>query len=358
MNIQGIFTAKGLALAAKLTAGGTLTITRVVAGEGNTETTAAAMSQPRQTLAVNTPTRNGDTTVIAATLAAALAPESYSLGELGIYASDPDEGEILYKLYRMDEPVEIIGTSRMVLRFYMEETVSQTLQVTVERPPAGLLTEAHLEPVEEAVFSTNIPSRTAVLAASELQAFLDRLPKLLTENLTLKVSGTLTEPIEMNGFYGSGSITLAAVEQSGCTLKRRVYIQRCSIAIWLRDLRFDDTEELEDVAMIRVLESRNVRLVNCAFLGAGSGVAVSVSNYANLEMDGCSIKNFQVALGGYSSSRIVASKCEEVSGNTCGIQIGYGTVVMLGDNTPDLMGGVSNYKYSGALIVSSNNALV
>lgn len=358
MNIQGIFTEKGLALAAKLTAGGTLTITRVVAGEGTTQTTAAAMSRPKQTLAVNTPTRSGDATVIAATLPAAMAPASYSLGELGIYASDPDEGEILYKLYRLEKPVEIINTSRMVLRFYLEETVSQTLQVTVERSSAGLLTEADLEPVQKAVFSQHIPSRTVSLNVTELPAFLNRLPRLLTEDLTIQISGTLEDPVGIHGFYGSGSIRLVAADEIGCTFKRRVHILECSIAVWLQGLRFDDTEQLEDIAMVRVQEARNVRILNCVFLGAGSGIAVSVSNFANVEMDSCSIRKFNVALSGYSSSVIVAMRCQEVSENTYGIHAGYGMVVMLGGSSPDLMGGASNYKYSGAMIVSSNNTLL
>ena len=75
MDIQGYFTAKGLALSAKLLSGATLHVTRVAAGSGNTAkpASAAVLPQIRQTLAVNTPSHRGNTAVIPATLVAALA---------------------------------------------------------------------------------------------------------------------------------------------------------------------------------------------------------------------------------------------------------------------------------------------
>ncbi len=109
--MQGYFTTKGLALSAKLLTGDTLSISRVVAGSGQTQTTAAALSGPCQTLAVNAPTHSGDTATIPATLAAASASGSYNLTELGVYANDSDEGEILYKIYKLSKPVSITAGS-------------------------------------------------------------------------------------------------------------------------------------------------------------------------------------------------------------------------------------------------------
>ena len=92
MDMQGYFTAKGLALTAKLLSGATLEVTRVVAGSGYTDKPAAATALPQvqQELAVNTPTYNGSTAVIPATLVAAQARTSYTLTELGVYAKAPD----------------------------------------------------------------------------------------------------------------------------------------------------------------------------------------------------------------------------------------------------------------------------
>lgn len=188
--MQGYFTPKGMALSAKLLAGAALTVSRVVAGSGQTQAAATALSDPRQTLAVNSPTHSGNTAAIPATLAAASASESYTLTELGVYANDPDEGEILYKLYQLSEPVDITAGSSMVLRFYLEETVSQDPDVAVICSPAGLVTEEAFNPVQERVLQTAAPTRTVTVQAADLPAYISGLPRLLAENLRIYVSGT------------------------------------------------------------------------------------------------------------------------------------------------------------------------
>ena len=57
MEIHGYFTRKGLNLSAKLSAGASLTITRIVAGSGVITDVKAAVSvrQRKQELEVNTP---------------------------------------------------------------------------------------------------------------------------------------------------------------------------------------------------------------------------------------------------------------------------------------------------------------
>ena len=206
MDMQGYFTTKGLALSAKLAAGSVLTISRVVAGSGKTQTTAAALPGPCQTLAVNSPTQSGNTATIPATLAAASASGSYTLTELGVYANDPDEGEILYKISKLSNPVIITAGSQTVLRFYLEETVSEDLNVAVSCSPAGLITEEKFSHVRDKVMATNrMTAVTRTLATGELQAFLDSLPRLLTGNVTVNVSGTLTEALSLHNFTARAS---------------------------------------------------------------------------------------------------------------------------------------------------------
>ena len=98
MNIQGTYTNKGLALAAKTAAGACLRVTRVVGGSGHTPDipNAAALPEIRQTLAVGEARCTGNTAVLPVTLAAMALEDSYTLTELGVYAEDPDEGEILH----------------------------------------------------------------------------------------------------------------------------------------------------------------------------------------------------------------------------------------------------------------------
>lgn len=357
MDMQGYFTTKGLALSAKLLTGTVLTISRVVAGNGQTQTTAATLSGPRQTLAVNSPTRSGNTAIIPVTLVAAGASANYTLTELGVYAKDPDEGEILYKIYKLSQPVNVVAGSSMVLRFYLEETVSQNLDAVVECSPAGLITEEIFHPVRDKVMTESCPSRTVSVDAGDLQTFLNRLPKLVTENLTIQVSGITSDFITLKSFYGSGSITIKADASAGCTFKRCIHVNDCCCNIWLDGLTFDDAEQLEKTAMVLVWFSSNVHIMKCSFSGAGAGIAISVSGVSHARVIECAIQNFSVALDGHNNAMIFVMNCSDVSGNTTGVQAGYGTITLLG-GTPNLLGGAANYKYSGALIVSTGNVLL
>lgn len=151
MELLGYFTEKGTALSAKLLTGTALTITRVAAGDGETALSAAALERERQTLAVSAMRRSGATVVLPATLMAALAEEDYTLREIGVYARDPEEGEILYRLYRLSPAVPIAAGGSLVLRLELAETVSEAAQVTVEGTAVGLLTQADLDALRGAV---------------------------------------------------------------------------------------------------------------------------------------------------------------------------------------------------------------
>ena len=141
MNIQGTYTNKGLALTAKTAAGACLRVTRVVGGSGHTPDIpkAAALPEIRQTLTVGEARCAGDTAVLPVTLAAAGLGAAYTLTELGVYAEDPDEGEILYCVYRLDEPVTIQAGSDTVLRFYLRQTVSEDGGAAVLSSPTARL---------------------------------------------------------------------------------------------------------------------------------------------------------------------------------------------------------------------------
>ena len=83
MSLQGFYTTKGLALAAKLAAGTGLTITRVTAGSGETAASAAALAQERQTLTVGEAAVSAQSAVLPTPLAEAGAPAAYTLNGSG-----------------------------------------------------------------------------------------------------------------------------------------------------------------------------------------------------------------------------------------------------------------------------------
>lgn len=358
MEIQGYFTKKGLALSAKLLTGAALTITRVTAGSGNTAAPAEAASlpQPRQVLAVNAPVRSGNTAIIPATLTAALAEEDYTLTELGVYARDPDEGEILYKVYRLDAPVEITAGSRMVLRFYLEETVSQDLGLTVECSPAGLITEAEFDPVRSAVKRTYAPTRTVALDASELPAFLNGVPRLLTENLILSVGGTLDAPLFLRGFYGPGLLRISADETAGCVFRQKVAVQDCSVFIQFWNIQMMAPAGLAvNEAFFLVERCGAVRLSGCTITGPGTAETAVVglrANYGSTVIcEDCGVNGFHAALLASQMSAIAvhSAASDSFSGNAYGAYVWHGGIILLSGSVPDALGGAGNLKQGGII---------
>lgn len=324
MEIQGYFTGKGLALSTKLLTGAALSVTRVVAGGGST----------------------------ADPLAAALAKEAYTLTELGVYARDPNEGEILYKVYRLGEPVDIKPDSRMVLRFYLEETVSQDLGVTVECAPAGLITETDFAPVREKVMGTAVSYRNVEVDAAALPAYLAALPRLLTENLVIHVSGTVEEPISLNGFYGNGVLWLKADALGDWTVKNIMTMQDCSVRVSIQNAVFIDSGAAAETyykAVVFGYNARYLEVIECTFTGDGTGKAVMVTNQASGFMLRCTVRNFSSAVCAWGASLMSVAESGG-SENTYGLHTYRGGIVFLDGETPELMGGASNYN-SGGLIV-------
>lgn len=142
MGLTGIFTQKGKELELKVRAGTPLTITRVTAGSGGTGESAGTLAQEKQTLMAGKRHVRGSTVTLPVTLVAALAEEDYTLTEVGVYAQDPDEGEILYRIYRLSRGLDIEAGSRLTVRLELEETFSDVESIVVPGSVAGMMTEA------------------------------------------------------------------------------------------------------------------------------------------------------------------------------------------------------------------------
>lgn len=145
MRLIGYYTEQGKILSAKLLTGFGLQYTRAVAGSGVTSLSASVLAQERQNLPLSRIRRSGMTVALPATLTEVLAEEDYSLREVGVYVQDEHGHELLYRVYRLSEPLSVQAGGRLTVRFYLEETVGEAVEVTVETSAAGLLTEQDLE---------------------------------------------------------------------------------------------------------------------------------------------------------------------------------------------------------------------
>lgn len=157
MNIwsNAVITEKGLNLEAKLIAGTTLTITKAQTGTGTVPVAnlaaQTAVTSPQQTLSFRTASYP-DTGVAA--IPAYLSNDSLTTGytatQVGIYAQDPDEGEILYFIAQANTGTgtEIPSNEEMPgftaeWTFYL--TYGQADSVTVTVNPANTVSQTQAQ---------------------------------------------------------------------------------------------------------------------------------------------------------------------------------------------------------------------
>lgn len=362
MNIQGTYTNKGLALTAKTAAGACLRVTRVVGGSGHTPdiSNAAQLPEIRQTLAVGEARCTGDTAVLPVTLAAVELEDSYTLTELGIYAEDPDEGEILYCVYRLDEPTTIQAGSDTVLRFYLRQTVSEDGGAAVLCSPAGLITESDCAPVRKKVLATDAPYRYVSIAAAELQSYINALPRLLTERHVITLSGTHSDIVSVNGFYGCGSLTFRANDLGDCVFTKEIEVTNCSIPVKMEKLKW----ELDDTASpnrycIYCLQSA-VYAERCSFNGrAKDGRGVGSYYLSFVLLANCAFHDLGSAVvtswGGYAG--VYGDNPEEYGDNYAGVNQIRGGLILLGERVPDTLGGMYNLKNGMSAIIKDGKLI-
>ena len=343
MNLQGYYTTKGLTLAAKIAAGIKLTITKVTAGSGETAKSAVTLAQEKQTLTTGTAAVSGQTAVLPVTLAEAKASVSYQLTELGVYANDPDVGEILYQVFRLDEARAISAGGEGSYRFYLRETVGAA-GVTVTCSSAGLLVDEDLTPTRSKV----------------LQGYLDAMPRMLTEALTIYLSGTATETLTVRDFYGPGSLQLEVKNGQSCTLSKGLLVKNCKIPIRVIGVTITPDTAKTSPNCVDVEEASYVRLASCTIAGNGASTGINSHRGGLVLVENCTMTDHKICALAETGSRLCFSNTSgngTYSGNQLGAYVWWGGTILLSEAAPELLGGTAN-SHSGGLIVKADGTVI
>lgn len=152
----GVITNKGLGLLSKLITGNTLNITRAETGTGwvapELLPKQTAVSEPKQALtfqAVSYPEEGRCS--IPCKLTNAEVTESYIARQIGLYAEDPDEGEILFYITQVEDEdggtgipaANIIPSYSSTWNLVIYYGMADGVHVTVD--PAGAVTQEQME---------------------------------------------------------------------------------------------------------------------------------------------------------------------------------------------------------------------
>lgn len=158
--IPVVITKKGLALQAKVEAGTVLKFTKMALGSGEPPdlATATALASLKQNLAIASKDVNNNTCVVYATGTNIGVNTAYQASELGLYAQDPDEGEILYAVTTDDTPDTVPSNSSATVitqRIGLAVAVSASSTVSVVLSTTGFITAADAENIAHDVMTAH-----------------------------------------------------------------------------------------------------------------------------------------------------------------------------------------------------------
>ena len=152
---KGVYTQKGLALLAKMTPSGTLNITRAVVGAGLVNeadlSKQTKVTDIKQELAIQPPTYpERGTCKLPVVLANDKVGSAYTARQIGFYATDPTEGEILYFIAQSSTGTSILPENEIAgytatWTFYF--SYGEADSVTVKVDPSNAVTKEMLEEV-------------------------------------------------------------------------------------------------------------------------------------------------------------------------------------------------------------------
>lgn len=230
-------------------------------------------------------------------------------------------------------------------------------------PQSGDYTAAMTGAADQAeVFSNKVPNFTVELTAEELPAYVGSLPRFLTKNYIIKVSGETESELVVTGFHGSGSIDIRGEATLG-----KVMVDNCSAFVKFQNIVFHEPAAgLGPGAAIFSAENASlVYLQNCGIAGqyktlpeaaAAYGLSVYRGNLStkNISIQGC---NHAVIAGYGATVSVRAEAASNISDNNNGAYVYNGGIVLLSGSAPDTLGGASNAK-SGGIIAKANGTLL
>lgn len=240
---------------------------------------------------------------------------------------------------------------------FVRYDAAQSLTDAQKQQARGNIAAANRE-TQDKVQAVSVPGRTVEIELSALQSYLDSLPKLLTEDLTIKVTGSWTGNITVYGFYGSGSLTISG--KDGCTLTGNMTINRCSSSMQLFDMAFQaPATGLYQNSLLYAMINRHLWMQNCSFVGNGACAGVEGYISSSICVVDCPISDCNIAVESCANGRVVVFNNSAVTyaNNTYGASVYRGGIILLGENTPDTLGAAAN-AHNGGIIAKANGTLI
>lgn len=257
--------------------------------------------------------------------------------------AEPQYREQIRKLQNSD-PASADGTFNPLIAALIENTAAVKKQA---------------DAAKQTLEKTTTPTQNIALAAEDLPAYIDALPRLLTNSYIISVTGELSAPLEIQGFHGSGYIQIYGGSNSDFTMRNIVTIDRCSSQIILQNMNFFEPANLElNYGLIDVDSSQCVvRIRNCSFTGLGDNSvtsAVSADYGSRAAIHNMSVQKMSIVALSQRAS-IISVYGGAYSANKIGAYVAYGSIVLIA--TSDVMLGGTTHKTSGGIVTKNDGTL-
>ena len=217
--------------------------------------------------------------------------------------------------------------------------------------------ENELFALDGKVMTTAAATNTVTVSAKNLRSYMLSLPKLLTENLTIAVTGASTELIWIEGMYGTGTLTIQGTLGS-TNLNGGVLVLNCAVTVKIHHCSIGPSSDGTSRCVQVQNSSGCVFLDECYLNGNGSSRGLDVSYSATVSFEHGGIKNQQIAViaGESSVVNVAIQDTSATTGNTYGGYVWWGGIIMLAYNTPDTIGGTQNV-YNGGTIIKKDGQI-
>ena len=281
--------------------------------------------------------------------------DTYGVGTeppYAFYMYDPTISNWRY-VGNLQGPEGPVGGSSNFVRY----DAAQSLTDAQKQQARGNIAAANRE-TQDKVQAVSVPGRTVEIELSALQSYLDSLPRLLTEDLTINVTGSWTGNITVYGFYGSGRLTISG--KDGCTLTGNMTINRCSVIMQLFDMAFQaPATGLHQNSLLYAVVNRHLWMQNCSFVGNGACAGVEGYISSKVCLVDSPISNCNIAVESVANGRMAVFNNSAVTyaNNTYGASVYRGGIILLGENTPDTLGAATNI-HVGGIIAKANGTLI
>ena len=225
-----VYTTLGLNLMAKLQTGATLDITRAVGGDGHTSAdalTALTEVTARQTLTLSNVVYKGSgQALLPVTLYNRGLTAGYPLRQIGIYAADPDDGEVLMLVAQSEQPDTIPSAEDspdFVANFSFHIALGNAGRINVSYSLTDMATKAdYVAYVEQIEGRLGQPSGIATLdsngklAQMPTAADVGAVPSMLTDIIYVDQADPVPHYDNLNNYITPGQrVHIATVTTHG-----------------------------------------------------------------------------------------------------------------------------------------------